>query len=182
VGEILLVADTDVLSNRLWVRIQDFFGQKVLESFADNANWFINAVDNLSGSSDLISIRGRGASSRPFTRVEKLKMAADDRFRIKEQELQQELSLTERKLVELQSGKSGDQNLVLSSAQQQELENFLKRKLEIRKELREVRRQLDAEIDTLGAWLKFINIALVPILLTLGTLGFLGWQAKHKAS
>ena len=181
-GEILLVADTDLLTDRAWVRIQNFFGQMVMDSFADNGNFFINAVDNLSGSSDLISIRGRGTSSRPFLRVEALKMAADNRFRVKEQELEQELSATEHKLLELQRGKSNDQKLMLSLDQQQELENFLKRKLEIRKELREVRRQLDAEIDALGGWLKFINIALLPILITLGALLFLGWQAKPKSA
>jgi ABC-type uncharacterized transport system involved in gliding motility auxiliary subunit len=69
---------------------------------------------------------------------------------------------------------------VLSPAQQQELDNFLKRKLEIRKELREVRRQLDADIDALGAWLKFANIALLPILLTLGSLFYLAHRAKRK--
>ncbi|MGZ8215479.1 MAG: hypothetical protein ACXWTP_13390 [Methylosarcina sp.] len=109
-----------------------------------------------------------------------MKLAADDRFQVKEQELQQELNETERKLTELQSGKSKDQKFVLSPEQQQELDNFLKRKLEIRKELREVRRQLDADIDTLGAWLKFINIALLPILLTLGSLFYLTRQAKRK--
>jgi ABC-type uncharacterized transport system involved in gliding motility auxiliary subunit len=180
-GEILLVADTDILSDRLWVRTQNFFGQKLLNAFADNGDLFANAVDNMAGSSDLISIRGRGVSSRPFTRVEELKRAADTRFRVKEQELQRELADTERKLAELQSGKSKDEKFVLSPEQQKELENFLKRKLEIRKELREVRRQLDADIDALGARLKFINIGLVPLLLTAGTLVFLGWKARHKA-
>jgi ABC-type uncharacterized transport system involved in gliding motility auxiliary subunit len=177
---ILLVADTDILSDRLWVRSQNFFGQKLVNAFADNGDFFINAADNLSGSSDLMAIRGRGSSNRPFTKVEELKRAADDRFRAKEQELQKELGDTERKLAELQSGKSKDQRFVLSPEQQQELGNFLKRKLEIRKELREVRRQLDADIDALGAWLKFVNIALMPILITLGTLGFLGWKAQHR--
>jgi ABC-type uncharacterized transport system involved in gliding motility auxiliary subunit len=180
-GEILLVADTDILSDRLWVRTQNFFGQKLLNAFADNGDLFANAVDNLTGSSDLISIRSRGISNRPFTKVEELKQAADDRFRVKEQELQRELADTERKLAELQSGKSKDEKFVLSPEQQKELENFLERKLEIRKELREVRRQLDADIDALGARLKFINIGLVPLLLTLGSIGFLGWKAKHKA-
>jgi len=180
-GVVLLVADTDILSDRLWVRAQNFFGQKLLNAFADNGDFFVNAVDNLGGSSDLISIRGRGASARPFTKVEELKLAADDRFRAKEQELQRELTDTERKLAELQSGKSKDEKFMLSHEQQKELEDFLKRKLEIRKELREVRRQLDADIDALGAWLKFANIALLPILITLGTLGFLGWKAKHRA-
>lgn len=180
-GEILLIADTDILTDRLWVQIQDFFGQKLLNTFASNGDFFINAVDNLSGSSDLISIRGRGTSHRPFIKVEELKLAADNSFRIKERELQQELNDTEQKLSTLQSNKSNDQKFVLSPEQQQELENFLKRKLEIRKELRDVRHQLDADIDSLGAWLKFINIALMPILVTLGTLGLLGWKAKHKA-
>ncbi|BBA32068.1 ABC-type uncharacterized transport system [Methylocaldum marinum] len=179
-GEILLVADTDILSDRMWVRTQNFFGQKLLNAFADNGDFFANAVDNLAGSSDLISIRGRGISSRPFTKVEELKQAADNRFRFKEQELQRELADTERKLAELQSGKSNDEKFVLSPEQQKELENFFKRKLEIRKELREVRRRLDADIDTLGARLKFINIGLVPLLLTLGTLAFLGWKAKQR--
>jgi ABC-type uncharacterized transport system involved in gliding motility auxiliary subunit len=179
-AEIVLVADTDILSDRLWVRKQDFFGQTLLNAFAGNGDFFINVVDHLTGSSDLISIRGRGTSSRPFTKVEALKRAADDRFRIKEQELQQELTNTERRLAELQSGKSKDQRFVLSPEQQKELDSFLKHKLEIRKALREVRRQLDADIDALGSRLKFINIALVPILLTLGALGFLGWKAKRR--
>lgn len=180
-GEVVLVADTDMLSDRLWVRTQNFFGQKLLNAFANNGDFFVNTVDNLTGSSDLISIRGRGTSNRPFTRVEELEQVADDRFRAKERELQQELTDTERRLAELQSGKSKDQRFVLSPEQQKELDNFLKHKLEIRKALREVRRQLDADIDALGSWLKFINIALVPILLTLGALGFLGWKAKRRA-
>lgn len=180
-GEIVLVADTDLLTNRLWVRVQDLFGQKLMSNFADNGSLFINAIDNLTGSSDLISIRGRGLATRPFTRVEDLKVAADDRFRLKEQELQTELSATEHKLIELQNSKDNDQKMLLSSAQQEQLEHFINRKLEIRKELRNVRRHLDAEIDDLGASLKFINIALLPILLGLGSLLFLGWQAKQKA-
>ncbi|AAU92170.1 GldG family protein [Methylococcus capsulatus] len=179
-GEILLIADTDLLSDRLWVRSSNFFGRKLLTTFAGNGDLFINAVDNLAGSSDLISIRGRGTSARPFTKVEELKAAADDRFRSKERELQQELGETERKLAELQRGKTGDDTFVLSPAQRKELDDFLRRKLEIRKELREVRRQLDADIDALGARLKFIDIALVPLLLTLGTLGFIAWNARRE--
>lgn len=181
-GQIVLVADTDILSDRLWVRVQNFFGQRVLNAFANNGDLFINAVDNLSGSSDLISIRGRATSRRPFTTVEEIKRAADDRFRAKEQELQQELSETERRLAELQSGKSKDQALVMSPEQKSELDKFLKRKLEIRKELREVRRQLDADIEALGSKLKFLNIALVPILLTLAALSFAWWKAKRRAA
>lgn len=178
---VVVFADTDILSDRLWAQVQDFFGQKVLNAFADNGNLVINAVDNLAGDSDLISIRGRATSQRPFTKVAELKRQADDNFRQKEKQLQQELSDTERKLTELQSAKSKDQAMVLSPEQKVELDNFLKRKIEIRKQLRDVRRQLDADIEALGTRLKFINILLVPLLLILAALGFAGWKSRRAA-
>lgn len=177
---IVLFADTDLLSDRLWVEVQDFFGQRVMNTYANNGDLVINAVDNLAGDSDLISIRGRATSQRPFTRVEALKRQADTAFRKKEQDLQKELGETERKLTELQSAKSQEQAMVLSPEQKAELDNFLKRKVAIRKELRDVRRQLDADIEALGTRLKFINILLVPLLLIGVALGFVGWSAKRR--
>lgn len=179
-GQVVLVADTDILSDRLWVRIQPFFGQQIMNAFANNGDFAVNAVDNLTGSSDLISIRGRATSQRPFTTVEALKRGADERFRAKEQELQSELSETERKLNELQSAKSQDQAQILSPEQKAELDNFLARKLEIRKELRQVRAHLDAEIEALGTRLKVINIVLMPLLVTLAALGFAWWRNQRR--
>jgi ABC-type uncharacterized transport system involved in gliding motility auxiliary subunit len=153
-----------------------------MNAFANNGDMVVNAVDNMSGSSDLISIRGRATSQRPFTTVDALRRAADDSFRVKERELQQELSETERKLSALQTGKSSEQALVLSAEQKAELDKFLKRKLEIRKELRDVRHQLDSDIESLGARLKFLDIALVPLLLTLVALGFVVWRRQRRAA
>ena len=179
-ANIILFADTDLLTDRLWVQVQQFFGQRMANAFADNGNLVINAVDNLVGSADLIAVRTRGTSTRPFTRVDELKRLADDRFRQKEQELQEELSETERKLAELQGSKSEDQALVLSAEQRAELERFQDEKLRIRAELRQVRRQLDADIESLGARLKFINIAGMPLLISFGALGLLFWRARQK--
>ena len=169
-AQIVIVADTDVLSDRLWVQAQPFFGQTVYSAFANNGDFAINAVDNLTGSNDLISIRGRASAQRPFTKVNELRQAADDRFRAKENELKQELAETERKLGELQRGKSEEQALILSPEQKKELERFQAQKLSIRKELRSVRRQLDADIESLGTKLKVINIVLLPLLLTAGAI------------
>ena len=179
-GEIILVGDTDLLTNRLWVQVQQFLGQKLMNAFANNGDFFINAVDNLAGSSDLISVRGRATSQRPFTTVDEMKRAAEIQFRDTEKELQQQLNETERKLTELQSAKSQDQQQILSPEQKSELDNFLKRKLEIRKELRQVRRQLDAEIETLGTHLKIVNIVLMPLLVTLAALGFAWWRSQRR--
>jgi ABC-type uncharacterized transport system involved in gliding motility auxiliary subunit len=179
-GQIILVADTDLLSDRMWVQIRPFFGQKLMNAFANNGDFAVNALDNMAGSGDLISIRGRATSQRPFTTVEALKRSADERFRAKEQELQKELSDTEHKLTELQSAKSKDQQQILSPEQKAELDNFLKRKLEIRKELRQVRRSLDAEIESLGTKLKLVNIVLMPILVTIAALAFAWWRNQRR--
>lgn len=178
-GEIILVADTDMLTDRLWVNVQPFFGQKLMNAFANNGDFFINAVDNLTGSSDLISIRGRAISQRPFTRVDDMKRAAEENFRGKEQELQRQLNETERKLTELQSGKAKGNEMILSPEQQSELQSFMDKKVEIRKQLRQVQRSLDENIDALGARLKLINIGLMPLLITIAALAFAFWKRRR---
>ncbi|MFO1505992.1 MAG: Gldg family protein [Lysobacterales bacterium] len=179
-GDIVLVGDTDVLSDRLWVQIQPFFGQQLMNAFANNGDFAVNAVDNLTGSSDLISIRGRATSRRPFTTVDALRRNADERFRDKEQELQKELSDTESKLTQLQSAKDKDQAQILSPEQKAEIEKFLQRKVEIRSSLRRVRSQLDAEIEALGTRLKFINIVLMPLAVTIAALLFAWWRNRRR--
>lgn len=179
-GQIVIVADTDILADRLWVQVQNFLGQRLMNPFANNGDLALNAVDNLTGSSALISIRGRATSQRPFTRVDALKRSADDSFRKKEQALQMELQETERNLAELQSAKSQDQAMILSPAQRSEIDNFVARKAQIRKELRDVRRSLDADIEALGSRLKFLNIVLVPLLVTFAAVGFAVWQVRRR--
>ncbi len=181
-GEIILAADTDMLTDRLWVNVQPFFGQKLMNAFANNGDFFINAVDNLTGSSDLISIRGRAISQRPFTRVDDMKRAAEDKFRGAEQELQKQLSDTERKLTELQSGKSKGSEMIMSPEQQAEMQSFTQKKVEIRKQLRQVQLGLDENIDALGARLKLINIGLMPLLITIAALSFAFWKRRRATS
>src|SRR5690606_29247024 len=125
--------------------------------WANNGDFIANALDNLAGSSDLISIRGRQSFFRPFTKVDELRRRADERLRAKEQELDQELRETERKLSQLEASRSDTGSFVLSPEQEAELERFQRERLRIRKELREVRRSLDEEIQNLGTLLKAIN-------------------------
>ncbi|MCP5476379.1 MAG: Gldg family protein [Lysobacterales bacterium] len=174
----ILIADTDILSNRLWVQVQNFFGQQLISPFADNGDLIVNSADNLSGSSALISIRGRNSSTRPFTVVEDMRRAADERFRTTEQQLQEQLSETERKLNELQANKSSENAMIMSPEQQAEVQRFQNEKVRIRKELRDVRRSLDQDIRSLGSRTKFINIALVPILVIIAALLF--WHLRRS--
>ncbi len=177
---VLLVADTDLLTDRLWVQAQTFFGQPVLSPFADNGSLLINAADYLVGSADLISIRSRGTFNRPFTRVHEIQRAAEVDYRATADELTAQLEATERKLNELQQLKTGEDKQVLSPEQEQAVDQFLAQKLEIRKSLREVQHQLTRDIETLGTKLKLINIGLVPLLLTVLMLVFTGLRRRRQ--
>ncbi|MFK7733090.1 MAG: Gldg family protein [Pseudomonadales bacterium] len=171
---LLVVADTDFLSNRLWIQVQNFFGQQIGSPFADNGSFLINAVENMIGNTDLISTRSRGEYVRRFERVDELRLQAEQNFRTKEESLQQSLAATEAKLAELQAQKSDDgaEVLTLSPEQLAEVEKFQQEKLSIRKQLREVQHQLGSDIEALGTQLKLINIALIPVLLTVLALLF----------
>ena len=178
-AEVLLVADTDLLSDRLWVEPQTLLGQTMMQVFANNGDFVTNLVDNLSGSSALLSIRGRSTSQRPFTRVQALRNVADQKFLQKEQELEQELAETRRRLDELQPAK-GSPGSTVTAEQRQEIEQFRQRQLAINKELRDVQHQLNAEIDALGLRVKVLNIVLVPMLVVL--IGLLyGWRRSRHS-
>ncbi len=166
-ANLFVVADTDLLSDRMWVQVQEFFGQQVFNSWANNGDLTINAVDNLKGSSDLISIRGRVTLSRPFVRVNQLRLAADQKFRSTEESLQAKLTETEQKLVALQKQRDDSNALMLSPEQEAEIDKFQQEKFNVRKDLRQVRHNLDLEIEKLGTKLKFINIGLVPIIISI---------------
>ena len=179
-ANIVLVGDTDILTDRLWAQTQQFLGQRIVNAFASNGDFVINAVDNLIGSADLIAVRTRAGSSRPFTTVQALRVDADARFRAKERELQARLQATESKLSELQQAQPSGNALSLNAEQQAELLRFQDEKLRIRKDLREVRRQLDEDIRTLGGKLKFINIAGMPLLLTFSALMYVGYRSRQR--
>jgi ABC-type uncharacterized transport system involved in gliding motility auxiliary subunit len=176
---LVLVADTDVLTDMMWVQRDNFFGQRFAQAFANNGDLVLNAVDNLTGNSDLISIRGRATFVRPFERVEALRRDAEARFRSKERELEEELRATEQKLTALQTSRNDQSSLILTPEQEQELARFQQQKAAIRKDLREVRHGLDRDIKRLGTVLDVINIALVPLLLTLFGLGMFVWRRRR---
>jgi ABC-type uncharacterized transport system involved in gliding motility auxiliary subunit len=122
-------------------------------------------IDNLTGSADLISVRGRQSFFRPFTRVERLRERADQQLRAKEQDLNKELQTTEAKLLQLQSSRQDQSSLALTPEQEQELKRFQQERGHVRKELRDVRHTLNVGIENLGTLLKAINIGLIPLLL-----------------
>jgi ABC-type uncharacterized transport system involved in gliding motility auxiliary subunit len=173
---VIVVADTDLLSDQFWVDVRDFLGQQVAIPNASNAAFIVNALDNLSGSDALIALRGRGAEDRPFKLVNDLRRNAEQRYREKEQALTAKLKEVQEQLAKLENTGEGG-NLILNEVDRQAVEKFRGDMLAIRRELREVKRALREDIDRLDGWLKFANIALVPLLIGFGGLG---WAAMHR--
>ena len=166
-ANIVLFADTDFLTDRLWVQVAQFLGQRIPQPFANNGDLLINSLDNLSGGADLVSIRSRGTYSRPFTRVIALQREADDRLRTEEADLLNRLSETEAALAELNQDEDGNPLGQLTPEIQAEIDRFNGEMLDTRRRLRDVQFQLTEDIDQLGANLKAINTGMVPVLLTI---------------
>ena len=164
---IVAYADSDVLSDRLWVQVSQFLGQRIPQPFANNGDIVINTLDNLSGDADLSGIRSRGRYSRPFIRVLDLQRQADDRLREEEAELLERLAESEAALAQLNQDEDGNPIGQLTPEIQTEIDRFNEEMLETRRRLRDVRFQLTEDIEQLGTNLKAANTALIPILLTI---------------
>ena len=178
----IVVADTDLLNDQFWVEVREFLGQQVAIPNASNAAFVVNALDNLSGSDALIALRGRGAEDRPFKLVNELRRDAERRYREKEQALTAKLKEVQDQLAKLEKTGEGGAVLILSESDRQAIEKFRGDMLATRRELREVKRALREDIDRLDGWLKFANIALVPLLIGVGGLGWAAVRRRRDAS
>jgi ABC-type uncharacterized transport system involved in gliding motility auxiliary subunit len=181
-ANIVIIADTDLLMDYMWVQTREVFGQRVAQAFANNGDLVANILDNLSGTSALISVRGRATFSRPFERVEALRRQADDRLRGKALELQAELQQTETKLTELQSKRNDQSSLMLSPEQEAELKRFVAEKARVRKQLRETQRGLDVDINRLNSWLKVVNIAVAPLCVAVAGVVILTLRRRRRTA
>ena len=163
---VVVVADSDMLDDRFWVQVQDFFGQRVAVPSANNGDFVANAVEALAGGTDLIGLRSRGTSARPFEVVQDIQRDADARYSAKEKELQDKLKDTEAKIRDLRS-KEQQGNPAVTSEQASTIESFRADLLKTRQQLRDVQLALRQNIDRLKNALQFVDIALVPILVAL---------------
>ncbi|MDH3694294.1 MAG: Gldg family protein [Gammaproteobacteria bacterium] len=177
---LIVIADTDFLQDRFWVQVQNFLGSRMAIPTAGNGSFVVNALDNLVGSNDLISVRNRGSFSRPFTLVQTIRQDAELRFRQTEQKLLDELTATEQKLVELDQQKGGNESLILSVEQQQEIERFREEKVRIRKDLRNVRHELQKDIERVASVTKFANIGLMPLIIGVGAILFSVFKLRRR--
>ena len=166
----IVVADVDMLHQRFWLEVNESMGQRVMVPNANNGDFVVNALDYLSGSDALIGLRARGKSTRPFTLVQNIRKDAEQRFSVKEQQLQEKLVGAQNRLNELMSREADQSDFILQTNQKRALEESRTEIVGIRTELRDVQHELRKDIERLESWMKFFNIAAVPLLLGVATL------------
>lgn len=158
---LVVIGDADLLFDNYYVSHQNFLGFKISQMFNDNLNFVLNGNELLVGSRALIDIRSRGKFERPFTRVQELERAAQARWLVREQELMRKAEETNQKLAQIEQQKDASQRLIVSEAQEAEIRKFQEERRRINQELKTVRRNLRADIESLGNTVKFINIFLM---------------------
>jgi len=161
--QLVIVADSDLWDDRFWVHVNNQLGRSVATPFADNGAFILNAVENLTGSDDLISLRTRASNDRPFTVVQALQQKAELKYRETQDTLQTSLTRAEATLASLQQGAGGN-SVALDQKEKDQIETLRRGMALTRRELRDVQHNLRAEVDALGARLAFLNIFGVPIL------------------
>lgn len=165
-ANIIVVADTDIFDDRFWVQVQNQGGQAMGVPIADNLSFVASAAENMLGSNDLISLRARATSHRPFTVVDNLRKDAEARFLREEQALNAKIAEVSEKLQALQrTAPNGGDVATLTPEQEAEVQKFQLELADTRSRLREVQRSLRADIDRLGNTLALVNVALIPLIL-----------------
>jgi ABC-type uncharacterized transport system involved in gliding motility auxiliary subunit len=168
-ANLVVVADSDILADRFWVRMQDFFGQQQATPFSDNGPFVANLVGTLAGGDALIGLRSRGDAQRPFTLVDDMQRRAEARFRQTQQALEAHLQETQKQLTQLRqgdAGAAGGNAATITPEQRAAIDSARQDIVNTRRQLRGVQLDLKREIDGLQTELRIFDIIMVPALLT----------------
>lgn len=184
-GTVILVGDSDLIYDQFCAQVQNFFGQRIISLPNGNLPLVQSMVEQLAGDDNLIAVRSRATLNRPFTVVKRMQAQAEDRYRAKIKELEKDLQETQTRLNELQRTKEqqeSGQRFVLSPEQEAEIRRFREKQAQVNRELRNVRRNLNKEIDALETRLKWINIAGMPLLVAISGISLALVKRKRTAA
>jgi ABC-type uncharacterized transport system involved in gliding motility auxiliary subunit len=182
-GVVVLVADSDLLFDRFAMRIANFLGQRSMEPMNANLTFLQNLVEQMMGDSNLIKVRSRAVQNRPFTVVGRIQAEADKEYRAKIAELEKQAEDFQRKIFDLQQAR-GDkgQRVILPKEVQEDIKRLQESELRTKQELKTVRKNLRKDIDSLETRLKWVNIAAMPLLVTLAGMTIAVFKRKKTAA
>ena len=180
--DVVVVADTDLLDDKFWLQKQDFFGQRLLVPTANNGDFVANAIEVLAGGEDLVGLRSRGTSVRPFEVVDEIRRDAQARYSAEESALQTKLKETQAKIESLTGKDQATAPTTLSPEQTKAVEEFRADMLQTRRQLRNVQAALRSDIGRLRTGLEFLDVALIPLVVAVVAiiLGVLRQRRRHR--
>ena len=163
-SSIIIISDVDFIHNQFAFK-ETLFG---LALSNDNADLFLNSVENLSGSKDLLSIRSKGAKNRNFKVIDEIEIAADKETAQTVDRINASITKAQVELNEL-GARVDEENLAVIKSAALSKKKELDKKLAFYKgQLREVKRQGREKIEGIGRFFQYLNTLLIPILLILG--------------
>ncbi|UCG60087.1 MAG: Gldg family protein [Phycisphaerales bacterium] len=155
---VVVFADADVISDMLAYQ-DSLFGPLVV---ADNAALLLNTIDDLSGSSDLVSIRSRGNFKRPFTVVDEIRQDAEEDTAAEVTKLNAQIQGYNTELQSIvSSAKEGEEDVIGSTIVEKKRDLQLKIR-EAERQLNEVKLKRRERIEHLGNTLRQANMLLAP--------------------
>jgi len=182
-NSVVLVADADMLADGAAVEVQNILGQRVVVPSNGNLALAQGMIEQLASGDDLTSLRSRASGFRPLTVVRQMEADAQKQYFGKIKELEDELQQTTEKMQKLQKQSGGAKTAqIMTPEQQAELERFKKRVIETRQVLKELRKTLRQDAEALQFWTKVVNIALMPLLVTLFGIGFAVARRRKAAA
>lgn len=183
---VLLIGDSDFIQDQVAVQemANPFGGQRMVMPANGNLAFAQSAIEQMAGDSNLVAVRSRASRERQFTVVKQMQAKAEAAFQSKIKTLETSLAEAQNKLNDLQrtkADKSG-QRFILSPEQQQEINNFRVKEREVKAQLKEERKKLRVGIDSLENSIKWINIALMPLLVAAAGLALAALRLKRRAA
>ncbi|MEN9653349.1 MAG: hypothetical protein RL303_1069, partial [Verrucomicrobiota bacterium] len=182
-GRLMVIADSDFLMDPFTVRQRQVAGQATMEPMNDNFGFVVSALETLSGSDELVSLRSKGSSLRPFKRVQDLERVAQSRYQAKLDEIERRLEEANTKITELsrQTGSAPAKGFLVTPEMQREIEKFQAQADQLSEERRAIRRGLTEDVTSLGRRLQVLNLLAGPAVALLFGLAY-AWLRRRKLS
>ncbi len=158
---VAVFADVDFISDMVAYQ-RTFVGSIAI---GDNATLLLNTIDELRGSSDLVSIRSRGNFRRPFVVVDNIEEQAERETATEEARINAEIVGFRNELNDIISNaKEGEDDVIGSSILQKKKDLEIKLH-EAQRKLRSVKMKRRERIESLGNILMNFNMLLTPAII-----------------
>jgi len=178
-GEVVLVSDSDMLNDKVSVKVETLMGHRLLHPMNGNLNFVQSLVEELAGDDDLISARSRASINRPFTRVKDMEVKAGKQWEEKVRVLETQQRDMDEKIKELQAHGESGQGMILTSDQQQQLDKYQQSMAAVNQQLKQVRKNLRMDTEALEFKTKVVNIGAMPLVVALSGLGLAVFRTRR---